>query len=759
MEEHKRKMISDITSRVKVLYGFFTLVAILVFVRIGYVQFVSRETAINAAKLRKTIIFKDSIAAHRGSIFARDGKPLATSIFRQSIIFDFGSEGFDNRERFVEDADSLSKLLAAYFHDRSAKDYYRTMLAERDKCFRLVNGRDSVVRNGEGFFARLIARLRGKPTVTLRIHDTVRRHSYTRLFREVDFNEWQTLKEYPILNESLGRVYTIEKKDTRVYPQNNLARRLIGRSGQQGNYGIENAYRKELAGENGYEWLQCIAPRFYGRVDGAEYKEPVDGMDVVTTLDTDVQDVVDKALRKQLTEEHGIWGTSIVMECATGDILAMANLGRNSKGEYVENNNYALNAREEPGSTFKLAALLALVGDRHLPLSLTYDTGHGKMVQVGETKTKVQDSHNIGGKIDMLTAFAQSANVYFTKAIYNAYKDCPQAYCDFLKSLHLNRPMGLEKLGEVSPRIYEPNVPEHRYKGWYPHTTLVNMGYGYGLELAPIQTLTLYNAVANGGRMVAPRLVTALKRGDYTVEEFPTKVLVDKIADNKTLATARQCLEEVALTGTAKAYFGEKASAFRVGAKTGTAKFAQGNIKYSDGYYLGSMVTYFPADKPKYTVMTAIFKKRGSGGTTVYGAGLAGPVQKRICTFLYNRETNWAGEETKGSAEYHPTDVKGGDIVKIRRVASRLSQRAQSSSRTGWGQTSVGGDGTLTITPIATANNTMPDVRGMGLSDAVFVLENRGLKVAFSGSGKVVEQVPAPGTGVRRGNKVTIVLK
>lgn len=748
-------MISDIKRRVKALYAIFTIVAILVFVRIGCVQFFSHDTAVNAEKLRRNIIVKDSLAAHRGSIFDRNGKPLATSIFRQSVILDFGSEGFDNRERFLEDADSLSKLLAAHFGDRSAKDYYKKMMAERDKCFRLVNGRDSVVPNGDGLFARLIARLRGKPTVTLRIHDTVRKHSYTRLFGEIDYNEWQVLKEYPILNESLGRVYTIEKSDRRVYPQNNIALRLIGRSGQQGKYGIEYAYRKELAGENGYEWLQCIAPRFYGRVDGADYKEPVDGMNVVTTLDVDVQDFADKALRRQLEEKHGIWGTSIVMECSTGDIIAMVNLGRNSKGEYVENRNYALAEIAEPGSTFKLASVLALVGDRHLPLSLTYDTGHGKAVKVGAANNAIQDSHNIGGEIDMLTAFAQSANVYFTKAIYNAYKDNPQAYCDFLKSLHLDRQMGLQCLGEEKPLLYEPkDLNVH----WWHHTTLVNMGYGYGIYLAPIHTLTLYNAVANGGRMVAPRLVSALKRGEQTVEEFPTHVLVDKIADNKTLAAARQCLEEVALTGTAKEYFGEKACAFRVGAKTGTAKYAGSGITYKDGYYLGSMVTYFPADKPKYTVMTAIFKRRGDG-TTVYGAGLAGPVQKQICTFLYNRNTNWAGEIAEEGEEHRPTDVKGGDIVKIRRVASRLSQRTQSGSRSGWGQTSVGGDGTLTITPIETANNTMPDVRGMGLSDAVFMLESRGLKVAFSGSGKVVEQVPAAGVGVKRGNRVTIVLK
>lgn len=752
MEEQKKKMISEISRRVKKLYMIFTIVAICVFLRIGYVQFLSRETAIIADSLRKTLIFVDTLQAHRGSILARDGKPLATSIFRQSVYFDFGSEGFDNRERFLEDADSLSKLLAAYFRDKSAKEYYRIMTTEHDRCFRLVRGRDTMVMRSEGRIAQWFDMLRGEAWKTVRIHDTVRTHSYTRLFRDIDFNEWQTLKTYPILNESLGRVYQLEKHDFRVYPHDELALRTIGRIGVQKPYGIEAAYREQLQGHDGYQWLQCIAPRFYSRVDGADYEEPEDGLDVVTTLDVDVQDVAAKALHRRLEDEAATWGTSIVMECATGDILAMVNLGRNSKGEFVENRNYALGARLEPGSTFKLAASLALIEDKDFTLDRVYDSGHGKRVPVGRFN-KIQDSHNIGGNIDMLTAFAQSANVWFAKAVYTSYENDPQRYVDFLRSLHLDRTVGLESFGEATPMM-----PDYKTKYNWNGQTLANMGYGYGIELAPIHTLTLYNAVANGGRMVAPRLVTRIMRGSRTVEEFSTKTLVDDICSRKTLATVRRCLEEVALTGTAKEYFGEKATTFRVGAKTGTAKVATGGIKFSDGYYLGSMVTYLPADKPRYTVMTAIFKRRG-GGRTVYGAGLAGPVQKRIATFLYNRDTNWAGEVADSDTEHYPTDVKGGDIAKIRKVASRFSPRTTYDDRTGWGRTKVESDATVAITTLDESRNTMPNVIGMGLSDAIFILENRGLKVAFSGSGRVVGQSIAAGTGIRRGDRVTLKLK
>lgn len=752
MEEQKKKMISEISRRVKKLYMIFTIVAICVFLRIGYVQFLSRETAIIADSLRKTLIFVDTLQAHRGSILARDGKPLATSIFRQSVYFDFGSEGFDNRERFLEDADSLSKLLAAYFRDKSAKEYYRIMTTEHDRCFRLVRGRDTMIMRSEGRIAQWFDMLRGEAWKTVRIHDTIRTHSYTRLFRDIDFNEWQTLKTYPILNESLGRVYQLEKHDFRVYPHDELALRTIGRIGVQKPYGIEATYREQLQGHDGYQWLQCIAPRFYSRVDGADYEEPEDGLDVVTTIDVDVQDVAAKALHRRLEDEAATWGTSIVMECATGDILAMVNLGRNSKGEFVENRNYALGARLEPGSTFKLAASLALIEDKDFTLDRIYDSGHGKRVPVGRFN-KIQDSHNIGGNIDMLTAFAQSANVWFAKAVYTSYENEPQRYVDFLRSLHLDRTVGLESFGEATPMM-----PDYKTKYNWNGQTLANMGYGYGIELAPIHTLTLYNAVANGGRMVAPRLVTRIMRGSRTVEEFSTKTLVDDICSRKTLATVRRCLEEVALTGTAKEYFGEKATTFRVGAKTGTAKVATGGIKFSDGYYLGSMVTYLPADKPRYTVMTAIFKRRG-GGRTVYGAGLAGPVQKRIATFLYNRDTNWAGEVADSDTEHYPTDVKGGDIAKIRKVASRFSPRTTYDDRTGWGRTKVESDATVAITTLDESRNTMPNVIGMGLSDAIFILENRGLKVAFSGSGRVVGQSIAAGTGIRRGDRVTLKLK
>lgn len=754
MEEQKRRMQREIMSRLKVIYVIFIVIIVLIVGKLIIIQFADADIARLSQRIHRNIIQRDTLYAHRGSILSRDGKPLATSIFRRSIIFDFGSEGFDNRERFLEGADTLSKLLAAYFKDKSAKEYYSKMVSTHDRCLRYEIERYDTVRYSEGFFAELFG-IKNRDSLKA-VYRTIRTHSYTRLFRDVDANEWQMLKEYPVLNESLGRVYTVEKHDARVYPHDDLALRTIGRSDEHSRYGIEHAYREQLAGTGGYRWRQRIAPGFYTTVEDEEHRpqKPVDGADIHTTLDVDVQDVADKALRHTLEEEGAIWGTTVVMECATGDILAMVNLGRAKDGSLVENRNYALGARTEPGSTFKLASSLALIDDAGVSPSKRYHSGLGKRVKVGKYNT-IQDSHAIGretgGVIDMRTAFAESANVYFTKAIYDAYAERPKQYVEVLRRLHLDRPAGLTLLGEVTPILPSPD----NRKTWYG-STLANLGYGYAIELAPIQTLTLYNAVANEGRMVAPRLVTHISRDGQTLEEFPTETLVDSVCSQRTLGLLREMLEEVALSGTAKEFFGEAKCAFRVGAKTGTAKIAQGNIKYSDGYYLGSMVTYLPADAPRYTLMTAIFKRKGTG-KTVYGAGLAGPVQKAVATFLHNRTTNlFEGDE---HTTHHPTTLKGGNIAHIREVADHFDVHASCDSRKGWGTADSIATDRVKVTALPEAKHLMPDVTGMGLADALFILESRGLKVTFTGSGKIVAQSRRAGEEIAHGECVTLHLE
>lgn len=747
----------EMYSRVKTVYILFILVGLCVMVRLVWVLGFSSEIACNADRLQQRIFVADSVYSRRGSILARDGEPLATSILRYRVDFDMAGEGFDSLALFREQADSLSKLLARFFRDRSAAEYRRRMVDEHQKRYKVKFRKDTTVRRSDGFFARVWDILRKDEFKTVKLYDTLRDHTpVTILPRPVDYNEWQELREYPILNWSMGMTYNLVTVDQRVYPYGELGRRTLGLVGDRGNYGIEAVYREILEGRNGRMLRQRIAPGFSSVVHSGDNIDAEDGLDIITTIDVDIQHIADQALRRQLTEQRAIWGTAMVMEVATGDILALVNLGETSErsGVYIEKENYALSRRMEPGSTFKLAALLALVDDCDVPITKKYDTFHGRAVRIGGSRGPlIQDSHNIGGEIDLKEAVAQSSNVYFAEAIYQAYKNDPERYVKFLKHLGLDRTTGLDDMGEASPLL-----PEYgkKSKSWSAHT-LPNLGYGYAIELPPIHTLVLYNAVANGGRMMAPRLIREVQRNGKTVDEFPPRVLVDRICSGSSLDVVRECLEETARTGTAKAYFRDTL-AFRVAGKTGTAKFAQSGIKYSDGYYLGSMAVYFPADNPKYTVMTSVFTRRGRG-TTVYGAGLAGPVERDIVNYIYYRDEDWHQTLTPSREKHYPARVKGGNIDYVRRVADKFSPRVSFTDRHGWGAVRTDSLHNVDIHTSEADRTTMPDVVGMGLKDALYMLESRGLHVTFTGKGSVRSQSIPAGRKIRAGQHVAITLR
>ena len=451
--------------------------------------------------------------------------------------------------------------------------------------------------------------------------------------------------------------------------------------------------------------------------------------------------------------QNAIWGTTIVMECATGDILAIANLKRNGS-TCVEEQNYAIGIPVNPGSTFKLVSTMALL-EKGVPTSKKYHSGLGKRIRVGGDKgANVQDSHAIaketGGVVDMRRAFAESANVYFTKAVFDAFGDKPVEFSDFCRKLHLHETVGLEELGARRKPMHHLDRKHHsRYNA------LVNMAYGYGLELTPLHTIAVYNAVANNGRMVAPRIILRTERDGKIVNEAPVRVIEEKICSQRTLDTLRSFMEEVSLTGTAAEYFGEKKCSFRTGAKTGTAQVDTeiNGVRYKrgDGYYYGSMVTYLPADNPRYTIMTAIFTKQ-QPNKSYYGAGLAGPIQKQVATYLYNRDRNFAQEVA--DTEYYASEIKGGNIEKIRKVANEYGAKYSAESRHGWGEFRHNADkGKVYISQIEINKEVVPNVVGMGLDDALYLLEKCGLDVDIVGYGKVVKQSLAPNTAVAKSNK------
>ena len=752
MKPERSKIKSDILLRVRLLYVLFILAGGVVLVRLVWVQLFSAEVAYNADRLSSRIFTEEVIPAQRGSILSRDGEPLATSIFRYQAAFDFASPGLDSLRTFREQADSLSKLLATFFGDRPASEYARMFREEHARRYRLVNPRDTQYLRSEGWLSRMLDRLRGEEYVTRRIYDTIRDHTPVAVFpREVDYAEWEVLRRYPLLNWNMGMVYRLVERDERIYPQGELARRTIGLTGDKGNYGIEEAYRAELAGRDGRAVRQRIARGFYGRVAGAGHEDPEDGYDVVTTLDLDLQDVADKALRQQLERQNALWGTTIVMETRTGEILALANLGRNADGSFAERENYALSRSMEPGSTFKLATMLTLLDDARMPVTTVYDTHNGDPVKIGPARN-IRDSHRGDREIDFRRAVASSSNVYFAEAVWDRYgiTGRKQRYSDYLRDeLHLGETVGLERLGERAPSITSDwKVPD-------PGVMLVKMAYGYRVRLTPIQMITFYNAVANEGRMISPVLVRELRRGDRVEERFESRTISSSVCSRQTLRIVRECLQAVCTEGTASAFFRDT-TRVRVAAKTGTAQITDARSR-EGRYYLGSMVAFFPADAPRYTVLTTI-ETRAQAGKAYYGGPLAGPVVKRMVDYIYNRGHDWYGRVGGDGPRRYPERVKGGDIAQIRRVADRLSPRASFDSRTGWGRAAVDSLSNVAITSLPDDRGVMPDVRGMGLKDALFVLESRGLRVRFSGQGAVVRQSIAAGTRIRPGAAVVITL-
>ena len=752
MDEQRYKLKKDIARRIKILHLTFTGVVICFLLYIIFFVLFNREVARGFEEVRNaSILSTEIVPAHRGSIYSRNGEPLATSITRKTLLIDFGSQRFDNYERYRKNADTLSRKLAAYFGDRSSKEYYEELIKWRNTAIKQTTKKE--VRTPKWYQFWKEEEVLTKQVVTSRKHIT------RRMFRDVDINEWHDIKNFPLLRNGLGSTYRTEEHDYRVYPQGNIALRTIGRMEHHRSYGIEFAMRDTLAGHAGKQLMQTISPGYKTRVADKNNIEPQNGYDVVTTLDIDVQDVADNALREQLLAQNAIWGTTIVMECATGDILAMANLKRNGS-ECVEEQNYAIGIPVNPGSTFKLVSTMALL-EHGVSSTKEYDSELGARVKVGGKKgADVQDSHPIaretGGVIDMRRAFAESANVYFTKAVFDRFSGKPVEFSDYCRKMHLHETVGLEELG-----ARKKPLPHLDRKHHSRYNALVNMAYGYGLEITPLHTIALYNAVANNGRMVAPRLILRTERDGKVVSEAPVRVIEEQICSKTTIDTLRLFMEDVSRIGTAAEFFGEKKCSFRTGSKTGTAQVDSeiNGVRYTreDNHYYGSMVTYLPADSPRYTIMTAIFTKQ-QAGKFYYGASLTGPVQKQVATFLYNRDKQYAEEIADG--DFHASNIKGGNIDKMRKVANKYGDKFVSENRHGWGKGSINEEGKLQISALNTKEGHVPNVVGMGLDDALYLLEKSGLTVDIVGYGKVVKQSLSPNTAVANTNKqITITLK
>lgn len=741
--EEKRNIKRQIRLRALWLYVAFFVVVAAIIARLVYIQHFSTSTAEYAKAISNRIITTKTLKARRGDILMRDGEPLATVLPLYQVSFDFGAEALDSVERYNKLSDSLAGLLGNYF----AKEGYSK--AHFKQIFKGYYNYDRFDQKGH------------------------RRYKSVELLpRWIDYKEWSQIKQFTILNWDIGLTYTLQDSLMRIYPLGDIAKRTVGKYQSdriKTAFGIEHVFDSVLRGEDGQQSRQRIAHRFTSNVatDGAEDDRPkIDGVDIVTTLDRRIQEISDVALRKNMVAHNAIWGTAIVMSVETGEILALSNLSETSAGNYAEIDDNAFK-RMCPGSTFKLASLLALVEDKGMDINIRIPLKEGQMTSAGKDQRLkigpnpkaqgIRDDHAFCDTMTMKYCVAHSSNIFFANAIYQAYKEHPENYVAFLRKLHLDRPMGLTEFGEQAPRFNDYPTDDSREsreqrQTWLYNNRLCQIAYGYENEVAPIHIATLYNAVANEGRMVAPRLIREVRQNGRTIQKFETEVLNDRICSSGSLSKVQECLEEVALTGTARQFFVRDTALFRVAAKTGTAQV----LGTRD--FLGSMVAYFPTDAPKYTVMVAVRNNASRGA--YYGAGVSGPVVRDIIYSLYTMESEWRNPIESSTVPHRPTQVKGGNTEQMREVASELDMAFTTDVRRGWSLAEVD-DSTqrAEFSEVATDQNKMPRVVGMGLKDAIYLLESRGLRVGVTGHGRVTSQSVAAGAAVRRGDYVQLVLK
>jgi cell division protein FtsI (penicillin-binding protein 3) len=672
------------------------------------IQFKEKDKWVRMAQELSTSI--QTVEPNRGNIFAVNGSLLATSLPIYDLRVDAKAPAFQNEELFNNQVDSLAYLLAAEFGDRSTAEYKQLLIKLKK-----------------------------------------RKDRYYLLKRKVNFKQMKRVRTFPIFREGKYKGgLTIEERNRREKPFGYLAERTIGYSiaGVQP-VGIEGAFNTQLAGKPGKRVMQRISGGSWVPVNDDQQIEARDGMDVITTIDVNLQDVATHALMRTLVKNDAQWGTAILMEVKTGEIRALANLTRVSEGVYQEKLNYAVGESCEPGSTFKLASLIAVLEQGQYTLNDTFDTENGEKRYAANAV--MYDSEKGGhGIVSLQHAFELSSNVALSKAVYKTFKNEPARYCDYLSQMGLNKELGLQLKGEGKPRIKHP-----KDKDW-SGITLPWMSIGYEVNVTPLQIAALYNAVANNGVMMKPLFVKSVQRTGAVVEYYYPEVLNKKICSEKTLQDVKLALEGVVENGTAKSL---KNPNYKVAGKTGTALVADGKAGYKNKVYRSSFAGYFPADNPQYTCFVMV---NAPSKGVYYGAAVAGPVFKEIADKVFASSMHLHPElkqvMTQLSDDLPVVSTSRGEAIYAiyNKLGISLHNDNDAPYLSSWIKTTNTGS-YLKAEPKNITGKTMPDVTGMGLRDALYLLENLGLEVIAEGSGKVKYQSVQPGQNIYKG--ITVQLK
>ncbi len=563
--------------------------------------------------------------------------------------------------------------------------------------------------------------------------------------------ERRQLNALPIfkLGRMKGGLIDNHVTSTRKRPHNELMKRTLGYyKPAEGNHpelrvGIEGAYNEYLAGEEGAEIIQKISTGW--KKTGQIVKDAVEGADVVTSIDKEIQEVAHSELISQLKLQGAKNGCVVVMDVKTGFVKAIVNLSRSTNGEYYEIYNQAIGTREVPGSTFKLASLMAGLEDQKFSIYDMVNSGP-KYTFYGKTLNEAHGANY--GRINIKTAFELSSNV-ISKVINDAYKTEPQEFVDRLKSFGLSEPLGLELEGEASPTMYSPGS-----KSW-SGISLAWMAVGYEVQQTPLQTLAFYNAVANNGKFVKPQFVKEIRRGAEVVKEFEPIVIKSKICSNKTLKDLQKCLAGVMKEGTGKRL---TSSYFDIAGKTGTAEILNEDMHYGnkgEKKYLASFVGYFPVKNPIYSCIVSI----AASGENIYGASVSGTVFAAIANKVYATSLKYHQAVNEKKVKVKSTPVsKDGNLHDLRTVMNKLNIPYSDKVQDEWVNTISSGK-KVEFSKRSSIKGVVPNVKGMSAKDAVYLIESIGMNVDIRGYGTVIKQSSPAGTPAFNGGLIELILK
>lgn len=726
----------NITKKISVgRYGWIVLLMIIVFIAIlGCIVKTKYVEGDEWRRLGREAIIRDSfeVRPNRGNIYADDGRLLATSEPLYGIYMDFMSEGI-KKDTLMKYVTPLSNMLATKFPQRTAAQYKKIFL---DGWSLSRKELDALQRRKErGSNERVKVKSR-----------------YIRIIpRDINYLELKDLRTMPFFNQRSNRSGLIaEEKTMRLKPYGKLAGRTVGdiykdyKMGARS--GVELKYDSLLRGEPGLKSRQRISGRWIDIIQ----EEPKDGLDIKTTLNVDIQDIAEQALHKKLEETQAESGVAIVMETKTGEIKALVNLDRNNDGSYSEGKPNAFSYMSEPGSTFKTVSLMIALEDGVVTPETEFHVGNGlfeynKRTVRDHDWRKGLDKGNLTVRKGMYT----SSNVVLSKMIIKGYENNPKKYVQSIYDLGLAKKLKWDVPLSGREGTSSIRMPDDKYNPW-SKTTLAWMSFGYEIVLPPIYVLMFYNGIANDGKMIKPFLTKAVMKNGSVEEEFDAEVINKKLCSDKTLGQVRDILRGVVTDGTGKAV---NSKLIDIAGKTGTAMVAH-NGRYDAGYYV-SFCGYFPADKPQYTCFVGIRRPKGSPS----GGLMPGAVFKEIAEGIYIRNVSEHPIKVQSDTVHiHTPKVKAGLYKSTEIVLDKLDQKYKSANKkTEWVSVQADENG-IQLKDKEFIDGLMPNVEGMGARDAIFLLENKQLKVRIEGMGKVTEQSIPPGTKIVKGSQVTIKL-